>query len=159
MVSRGPESGTRATFERKVLGHAELALTSDSCTAPERAKQAPFVRCERTTTDQQLATVAATSGAIGYADTPAVNAAIAHNTAIAPVPLDGRYPDLSTISTGYPFWTVEYLYTRGVPSNDAVLKNLLDYLSNGTARAEPQDAGYTPCVTKTALVLPLCNTE
>ncbi|MEC3973775.1 PstS family phosphate ABC transporter substrate-binding protein [Amycolatopsis sp. H20-H5] len=157
IVSRGQESGTRATFERKVLGHPETILSSDSCLSPERAIQAPVIRCERSSAAQQLDQIAATPGAIGYSDTPAVKADIARGSRISSVPLDGRYPDVSTISAGFPFWTVEYLYTQGVPDNDSVLKNLLDYLSNGNARAELHDAGYTPCVTKTGLVLPLCG--
>lgn len=159
LVSRGQESGTRATFEHKVLGHPETILSSDSCVTPERAPQAPVIRCERSSTGQQLEQVAATPGAIGYADTPAVNAAVAKKAALAPVQLDGRYPVQASIDTGYPFWTVEYLYTRGVPGNDSLLNNLLEYLSNGNARAELQDAGYTPCVMKNGLVLALCARE
>ena len=73
------------------------------------------------------------------------------------VQLDGHYPDVTTVGAGYRFWTVEYLYTKGVPSNGSVLKRFLDYLASPTARAELQDAGYTPCVAKDGLLDPLCT--
>ena len=54
IVGRGQESGTRKTFEQKVLGGAEDRLTSDSCRAPERDPSAATSRCERGTTSEVL---------------------------------------------------------------------------------------------------------
>ncbi|RSM45289.1 phosphate-binding protein [Amycolatopsis balhimycina DSM 5908] len=157
IVGRGQESGTRKTFEQKVLGGAEDRLTSDSCRKPERDPAAATTRCERGTTAEVLTEIAAVPGAIGYADVPAAKAAAARDQQVGVVQLDGHYPDVTTIDAGYRFWTVEYLYTKGVPANESVLKAFLDYLASATARAELQDAGYTPCVAKDGLLDPLCT--
>jgi hypothetical protein len=90
IVGRGQESGTRKTFERKVLGGAEDRLTSDSCRKPERDPSAATTRCERGTTAEVLTEVSAVPGAIGYAD-------------------------VTTIGAGYRFWTVECLTWRARP--------------------------------------------
>ncbi|MCR6489874.1 substrate-binding domain-containing protein [Amycolatopsis sp. OK19-0408] len=156
IVGRGQESGTRKTFEQKVLGGAEDRLTSDSCRKPERDPAAATTRCERGTTAEVLTEVANVPGAIGYADVRAAKTAAARDQ-LGVVQLDGHYPDVTTVDAGYRFWTVEYLYTKGVPSNDSVLKRFLDYLASPTARAELQDAGYTPCVAKDGLLDPLCT--
>ncbi|EOD67762.1 hypothetical protein [Amycolatopsis vancoresmycina] len=87
----------------------------------------------------------------------AAKTAAARDQQVGVVQLDGHYPDVTTISAGYRFWTVEYLYTKGVPGGESVLKRFLDYLASSTARAELQDAGYTPCVTKDGLLDPLCT--
>jgi phosphate transport system substrate-binding protein len=157
IVGRGQESGTRKTFERKVLGGAEDRLTSDSCRRPERDPAAATTRCERGTTAEVLTEVAAVPGAIGYADVPAAKTAAARDQQVSVVQLDGHYPDVTTLDAGYRFWTVEYLYTKGVPANGSVLKHFLDYLASPAARAELQDAGYTPCVAKDGLLDPLCT--
>ncbi|MEV6827306.1 substrate-binding domain-containing protein [Amycolatopsis sp. NPDC051102] len=157
IVGRGQESGTRKTFERKVLGGAEDRLTSDSCRRPERDPAAATTRCERGTTAEVLTEVAAVPGAIGYADVPAAKTAAARNQQVGVVQLDGHYPDVTAIDAGYRFWTVEYLYTKGVPDGESVLKRFLDYLASPAARAELQDAGYTPCVAKDGLLDPLCT--
>ncbi|MET8853556.1 substrate-binding domain-containing protein [Amycolatopsis sp. NPDC004625] len=157
IVGRGQESGTRKTFEQKVLGGAEDRLTSDSCRRPERDPAAATTRCERGTTAEVLTEVAAVPGAIGYADVPAAKTAAARNPQVGVVQLDGRYPDVTAIDAGYGFWTVEYLYTKGVPDGESVLKRFLDYLASPAARAELQDAGYTPCVAKDGLLDPLCT--
>ena len=56
------------------------------------------------------------------------------------VQLDRRYPDVTTIDAGYRFWMVEYLYTKGVPANESVLKHFLDYLSSSTGCAPARTA-------------------
>jgi phosphate transport system substrate-binding protein len=76
---------------------------------------------------------------------------------LAVVQLDGHYPDVTTLDAGYRFWTVECLYTKGVPSNGSVRQHFLDHLASPAARAELQDAGYTQCVAKDGLLAPLCT--
>ncbi|MBB4688482.1 PstS family phosphate ABC transporter substrate-binding protein [Amycolatopsis jiangsuensis] len=157
IVGRGQESGTRITFEHKVLSAAEPALSSDDCRTAGRAPDATVVRCERGTTAELLHAVGETPGAVGYADAPAAKVESVRGGKVTVAQLDGRYPDATSIDAGYRFWTVEYLYTKGVPENDSLLKLFLDYLRSSTARAELQDAGYTPCVTKQGLPEPHCT--
>lgn len=160
IVGRGQESGSRQVFENKVLGSggariSEGVLSSDSC-AERSLPQAPTVRCERSTTAEVLDEVGATPGAIGYADAPAAKLASARNPAVVTARIDDRYPDATTIGPGYPFWTIEYLYTKGEPRNGTLLKKFGDYLRSDTARAELQDAGYLPCVGKDGYPHELC---
>ncbi|RBM10204.1 phosphate-binding protein [Prauserella sp. PE36] len=157
IVGRGQESGSRQTFERTVLGASEGGLTSDSCERADRGAPAPTIRCERGTEAEVVGEIAATGGAIGYVDLPSANDAQADGHPIEIVELDGDYPDASTASQGYPFWTIEYLYTKGVPAEGTVLRTFLDYLRSGTARAELRDAGYTPCVGKDGDLHELCR--
>jgi ABC-type phosphate transport system substrate-binding protein len=157
IAGRGQESGTRRTFEQKVLGTVEPGLSSDDCRSPGRDPGAAVIRCERGTTAELIQAVGDTPGAIGYADVPAAKIASAQGGKVTVAQLDGHYPDVTSIDAGYRFWTVEYLYTKGVPANDSLLKAFMDYLRSSTARAELQDAGYTPCVTKEGLLDRYCT--
>ncbi|MBK1785331.1 PstS family phosphate ABC transporter substrate-binding protein [Prauserella cavernicola] len=157
IVGRGQESGSRQTFERTVLGAPEGALTSDSCERADRGTSSPTIRCERGTEAEVVEEVATTAGAIGYVDLPSANDATADGDPITLVELGEHYPDPSAISQGYPFWTIEYVYTRGVPAEDSVLRSFLEYLRSPAARAELRDAGYTPCVGKDGGLHELCR--
>jgi phosphate transport system substrate-binding protein len=69
LVSR-KEGGTRDTFEQRVLGgERETApVSSRSCLSNDVPGHQGDVRhCERDGTDEVLDTVAATTGAVGYA--------------------------------------------------------------------------------------------
>jgi ABC-type phosphate transport system substrate-binding protein len=157
IVSRGQESGTRRTFEHNFLdGVTKPKLSLDTCMNPERDPQAPTTRCERSSTAAVLHRIAARPGAIGYADAPTAKVATAKSQSLTALLLDDRYPDITSVDAGYRFWTFEYLYTKGVPANDSVLKKFIDYLRSGTARAELQQAGYTPRIAKDGLLHPLC---
>jgi phosphate transport system substrate-binding protein len=90
-------------------------------------------------------------------DLPSANAATADKQPLTILQLDGSYPDVTGIPLGYPFWAIEYLYTKGVPDTDTVLKNFIDYLRSSTARAELQNAGYTPCIAKDGQLHHLCR--
>ncbi|PRX50305.1 ABC-type phosphate transport system substrate-binding protein [Prauserella shujinwangii] len=157
IVGRGQESGSRRTFERTVLDGPEGGLSSDSCERRDRGASAPVIRCERGSEADVLAEVADTEGAIGYADLPSARAARTGGLPITVVELDENYPDVSDIPNGYPFWTIEYLYTLGVPENGSLLRYFIDYLRSGTARAALQDAGYVPCVRRDGRVHHLCR--
>jgi len=157
IVSRGSESGSRQIFESQVLGGSEGELSSNSCARQDRPVPAQTTRCERGTTAEVIQMAAATPGAIGYADIPAVDQATAEGRPLTTVKLDDAYPDVSYIPRGYPFWTVEYLYTKGTPEAGSLLRKVIGYLRNDSARAALQDSGYTPCVGKDGLVSPLCT--
>lgn len=157
IVGRGQESGTRQIFESQVLHGSEGELSSNSCARQDRPVQAPTTRCERGSTADVIQLVAATPGAIGYADIPAVDQATASGQPLTTVKLDDAYPDVSYVPRGYPFWTVEYLYTKGTPDQSSLLRKFIGYLRNDSARATLQDSGYTPCIGKDGLVSPMCS--
>lgn len=156
IVGRGQESGSRQIFESQVLHGSEGELSSNSCARQDRPVRAPTTRCERGSTADVVQLVASTPGAIGYADIPAVDQATAAGQPLTTVKLDDAYPDVSYIPRGYPFWTVEYLYTKGTPDADSLLRKFIGYLRDDSARAALQDSGYTPCIGKDGLVSQLC---
>lgn len=157
IVSRGQESGSRRTFEQTVLGGtSEGALTSDSCESP-RGSGDPIIRCERGSEQELVDEVSATPGAIGYMDLPSANEANAAGRPVTVAQLGEQYPDVSSIPSGYPFWTIEYLYTRGIPPAGSLLDSFVEYLRSSVARAELQDVGYTPCIGKDGQLYLLCR--
>ncbi len=156
IVSRDEDSGTRWTFQNKLLSGAQEAPHSSlQCDQRDLAPQAPTIRCVSTTTEDLLAKVNATPGAIGYAD-----AATAKETAkqrkLNVIRINGKDPDVSNAlrpgpggtDLGYPFWTIEYFYTQGSPIGRSMTNSFLDYLGSDPARAELRRAGYAPCVDK-----------
>lgn len=156
IVGRGASSGTRQAFERDVLGGSEGELSSDNCQTKDRIANAPTIRCERDTTEQLVQAVSTVPGAIGYADlaNQATKDAV-RSGQIVPVTLDNRYPQVDSLPS-YPFWTVEYLYTRGTPSISSPLGAFLAYLQSDSAQASLFSAGYTPCVSKNGAFNQLC---
>lgn len=157
IVGRGQESGSRRTFEQTVLGAAEGALTSDSCETADRVPTARTIRCERGTEAQLLDEVVVTPGAISYVDLPSAAEAEAAERALTVLRLDDRAPDTAAVSAGYPFWTIEYLYTKGSPPDGSLLAAFLDFLRSSTARTELQTGGYPPCVGKDGQTYLLCR--
>ncbi len=154
MVSRGASSGSRQTFENYVLKYPENTLSSNSCFEKDRDPTAPIIRCERDSTTQILDEVDRIPGAIGYAD--AVQVAKYRN--ISRARLDDLEPTAQYLPSGYPFWTIEYLYTNGVPASGSLLNSYVDYISSDAARSRIHDAGYTPCVQSDGRILDLCQT-
>lgn len=159
VVGRGGESGSRRTFEQTMLGGASQGeLTSDSCVTADRGVPgSPVVRCERGSEERIVDEIATIPGSIGYVDLASANAATADRLPVTVLRLDGRYPDVSAAATGYPLWTIEYLYTMGTPEEGTVLAALAEYLRGDTAYAELVEAGYTPCATTDGRPYLLCD--
>ncbi|MGH3832650.1 MAG: PstS family phosphate ABC transporter substrate-binding protein [Pseudonocardiaceae bacterium] len=153
VVGRDASSGTRQTFERYVLKFPEPAVSSNDCVTKDRDPAAPVIRCERETTAQILDQVNRTPGAIGYADTTEV----AKYRNISRARLDGLEPTEQYLQSGYPFWTIEYLYTNGVPAAGSLLNSYVDYFSSDAARSRIRDHSYAPCVQPDGYILDLCG--
>lgn len=152
IVGRGQESGSRRTFEQTVLGtRSEGDLTSDSCESTDRDPGAPVIRCERGTEAELIEEVAATPGAIGYVDLPSVR------SGLTTLSLDGQRPSVSGISAGYPFWTIEYLYTKGLPPSGTLLATFVDHLRGPVSGGVLSDVGYTPCTGRDGQLHLLCH--
>jgi len=154
IVGRGQESGSRRTFERTVLGAtSEGDLTSDSCETTDRVPGAPVIRCERDSEAQLIEELAATPGAIGYVDLPSAKT----RDGLTMLALNGERPSVSGISAGYPFWTIEYLYTKGIPAQGGLLATFIDYLRGPSTGATLTDVGYTPCTGQDGQLHLLCH--
>ena len=115
VVSRPASSGTRATFQKYVLGGPETisgptSLTTDS-------------------TGTVITNVATNNGAIGYAATgPAMG-----NSGVTLVALDGVAPTTDNAKTNaYKFWNIEHMYTKGQPK--PLAQALIDYMTSSDAK-------------------------
>ena len=115
VVSRPASSGTRATFQKYVLGGPETisgpaSLTTDS-------------------TGTVVTNVAQNNGAIGYAATgPAMG-----NSSVTLVSLDNNAPTTDNVKTNtYKFWNIEHMYTKGQPK--PLAQALIDYMTSSDAK-------------------------
>lgn len=158
IVGRGQESGTRELFEQKVLRAAEPGLTSNECLTNARDHRAMVIRCERNANAEVVQKISETPGAIGYTDAPSI-AQARKNHAVNALTIDQKAFDTNTvIETGYPFWTVEYIYARRAPTPNTLLANFIDYLRrNDSARLRLSGTGYVPCTTPDGAPVDLCN--
>jgi ABC-type phosphate transport system substrate-binding protein len=145
IIGRHANSGTRAVFEEKILGRSEPAPSSDNCMTP-KDPGAPVVRCEMASTSEVLDKANRIPGAIGYAPLEATDSSAYEN--VVPVRINGAEPVIDTIESGdYPFWTVEYAYTRGDPPADSVAASFLAFLASPDGEVAHDEHGYFPCTT------------
>jgi ABC-type phosphate transport system substrate-binding protein len=148
IVSRTTDSGTRATFDHKILRmKTEIPQSSESCTSRDLIPGSPVIRCEKSGTDQLLKAVNAIPGAIGYAEATAAAADGASKyPAIDEIQLDGRDASPELVKNGqYPFWAVEYLYSYGKPAPGTLLSAFLGYMFTDAAKSVLQSYGAIPC--------------
>ena len=115
VVSRPASSGTRATFQKFILGGPEKikgpsSLTSDS-------------------TGTVITEVASTNGAIGYA----ASGPAKKNSGVAIVSIDGNAPSSANVQSNmYKFWNIEHMYTKGAASG--LSQALIDYMVSPDAK-------------------------
>lgn len=146
IVSRDPESGTRRTFDQKVLGRPEANFSSYDCVHKNADQSSPVISCEEPSTLTLLQNVAAIPGAIGYAETSDV--AQYGNANIQPVEINGLGADIGAVGNGagqYHFWTVEYLYSYGSPPGGSLASAFIDYMTSYAAKDILRSQGYIPC--------------
>ncbi len=116
VVSRPSTSGTRATFQKYVLGGPEQvngpqALTTDS-------------------TGTVVTNVKNTDGAIGYA-----SLGPAKSSTLTIVSIDGNAPTTDLVKNNtYKFWNIEHMYTKGKASGLA--QALIDYMLSDQGKQE-----------------------
>lgn len=146
IVDRNDLSGTRQTFEDKVLEGPATNENLPQCDSRNLAPQAPSVHCQTADTGLLLDRVSTTPGAIGYADVHSAHKAVREGANLTVVPLDGITPDASKLAknSGYPFWTVEYLYKEN-PGGNALLDKFTEYVTKGPAVEKLREAQYLPC--------------
>jgi len=122
VVSRPTSSGTRATFQKYVLGTVETItgptnLTTDS-------------------TGTVVKNVQQTDGAIGYAASGP-----AKKSGLTILNIDGQAPTPDTIkSNAYKFWNIEHMYTKGKPKDLA--QALIDYMTSSDGKDSAQSLDF-----------------
>ncbi|QUH04940.1 substrate-binding domain-containing protein [Saccharopolyspora erythraea] len=143
LVSRFSDSGTRRTFEQRILdGRREPGDTSDDCANLAPGAPPGVVRCARASTRDVLDAVAATPGALGYSE---VGAAAGRDDLLL-VRIDGHPATLEGADYGaYPFWETEYAYTYGEPKADSLTASFLRYLTNEVGKDIVRSHGHRPC--------------
>jgi len=142
IVARTTSSGTRHTFDEKVLGGAEPPFSSYNCVTKNAVPASRVIRCEVSDTSTLLQRVDAIPGAIGYAQIS--DAATYPN--VEPIKIDGWDPTIGAVQGGfYPFWTVEYLYTSGTPAAGSLAAGFLDFMKTTTSSDILRSDDYTPC--------------
>jgi ABC-type phosphate transport system substrate-binding protein len=146
IIGRESPSGTRRTFQEKILGRQELPPTSYDCVHQNEGPASPVIACEVGGTKALLQNVAHIPGAIGYAQ--AADAEASKNASIQPVQIDGLGAEPGVIGNGqgkYHFWTVEYLYSYGTPPASSLAAAFLGYLNGYAAKDILRGQGYIPC--------------
>jgi ABC-type phosphate transport system substrate-binding protein len=145
IVSRTPASGTRATFDRLILGTPdEIGPSSTNCTSANTRPDLPVIRCQKKSTRALLQAVNSIKGAIGYAEA----AEAAQRPDIDVIQLDSADPTAAAVkSRQYPFYAVEYLYTDGTPRRGSLLSAFLSYMFTDAAKSilQSPDWGDIPC--------------
>jgi phosphate transport system substrate-binding protein len=156
IVARTPTSGTRATFDRTILGtQAEPPFTSYNCRTNNAVPSAKFIRCEVNDTGTLLQRVDSIPGAIGYAQVS--DASSSRNVSV--IKINGADANIAEVQQNlYPYWTVEYLYTLGNPAPGSLEADFLGYINGTTSDDILRSNDFAPCVDRGQSLIPtLCN--
>ncbi|OLT02344.1 phosphate ABC transporter substrate-binding protein [Pseudonocardia sp. CNS-004] len=143
LVGRPGDSGTRRTFENRVLGGRwEPVRNSDDCETVGSGAAPGVVRCERPGTEDVLAAVVRTPGALGYGEAEAAAA----RAGLVPLRIDGHPATLEAADQGaYPFWETEFAYTHREPDAHSLAASFLRYLTNEVGKDIIRAHGQRPC--------------
>lgn len=143
VVSRNSDSGSRRTFDSKVLGDSEGGATSDDCLTPNSLHRGnPFILCELSSTDELLRKVNSTPGAIGFSEFYATGA----YRNLQRLQINGHDADIETAKNGlYPYWTVEHFYTYGQPMAGRLPDAFLRYMLSDPAKVILSRYEHVPC--------------
>ncbi|UJW30465.1 substrate-binding domain-containing protein [Saccharothrix sp. AJ9571] len=159
VVGRSTDSGTRQALERYVLGSTPGApvkqadATSDSCRErlPGVPSQLPIV-CEQGSTGDVLDRVANLDDAIGYAGVSEVDQA----AGVKKIGLDGRAGTLDDLHDhGYPFWTVEYVYSHSGSEPGSLSGLFKSFLHAPEGRSALAGFQFYSCAGDAAALCPL----
>jgi len=156
IVARTTASGTRRTFDQRILGgQAEPPFSSYNCISKNAVPAAKVIRCEVTDTKTLLQRVNSIDGAIGYAQV--ADAATYANVSV--IKINGWDANSSAVKPGsYPYWTVEYLYTAGHPAPGSLEADFLGYINSTISDDILRSKDYTPCIDRgQSLMDTLCN--
>ncbi|WP_280367564.1 substrate-binding domain-containing protein [Nocardia wallacei] len=142
LINRALGSGTRETFQQRLLAGGPVTLPQSGCRAVQVTDPPGAAACEVPLTRDMLETVARIPGAIGYASHAEAGAA----PGVVPVALDAHRPGRDAAASGdYPFWGVEYAYSKGELPYDSLAAAFLRYLTDRAGKDIVRSHGDTPC--------------
>jgi phosphate transport system substrate-binding protein len=141
LVNRIPGSGTRNTFEHRLLSEPQPNRPHVSCMAIMDTPQAVGAHCDVPVTTDMLQAVAAIPGAIGYSESSE-----AAKADVGTLDLDGVAATRDgAINRTYPFWGVEYAYTYGDLPGDSLATSFLRFLTDQAGKDVLSSHGNAPC--------------
>lgn len=122
VVSRPTSSGTRATFQKYVLGTVETVSGPESLTTDSAGTV--------------IKNVAQTDGAIGY-----VGTGPAKQAGLMTLQIDNVSPTAAAVKdNSYKFWNIEHMYTKGKAK--PLAQALIDYMLSGDGKKAAQSLDY-----------------
>jgi phosphate transport system substrate-binding protein len=122
VVSRPTSSGTRATFQKYVLGTVETITGPSNLTTDS--------------TGTVVKNVQQTDGAIGYAASGP-----AKKSGLTILSIDNQAPTPAAIKgNAYKFWNIEHMYTKGKPKDLA--QALIDYMTSADGKASAESLDF-----------------
>ncbi|MEU4341768.1 substrate-binding domain-containing protein [Nocardia sp. NPDC023852] len=141
LVDRIPGSGSRNTFERRLLDGRQPDRPHVSCTALKGTVTTEAAHCDvRVTADMRKAVVEI-PGAIGYSEfSEAIDAGL---TTVA-IDAVGAGRD-AVVRRTYPFWGVEYAYSNGELPGDSLAASFLHFLIDQVGKDVLRAHGNAPC--------------
>lgn len=141
LVNRIPGSGTRNTFERRLLGTGQPDRPHVSCTAIKGTVLSAAAHCDVQVTKDMQKAVGEIPGAIGYSESSEAVGAGLPTVTINGVAA-GRD---AAIDRTYPFWGVEYAYSYGELPGDSLAAAFLHFLVDQTGKDVLRAHGNAPC--------------
>jgi len=122
VVSRPTSSGTRATFQKYVLGGPETVSGPESLTTDSAGTV--------------IKNVQQNDGAIGY-----VGTGPAKKAGLTMLKIDNVEPTADNVKNGsYKYWNIEHMYTKGEAK--PLAKSLIDYMLSDDAKAAAASLDY-----------------
>ncbi|MGQ4597470.1 substrate-binding domain-containing protein [Nocardia sp. R6R-6] len=141
LVNRNPGSGSRNTFERRLLDGVQPDRPHISCTALKDTVITAPAHCDVQVTADMRKAVAELRGAIGYMELSEALAAGSSTVAIDGVSA-GRD---AAVQRAYPFWGVEYAYSNGDLPGDSLAAGFLHFLTDQIGKEVLRSHGNAPC--------------
>ncbi|WP_067682265.1 hypothetical protein [Nocardia miyunensis] len=142
LVNRAFGSGTRETFQQRLLGGNAVTLPEAGCRTIQVTNPPGVASCEVPLTGDMLKAVADIPGAVGYSSYTEA----AGYPGIAAVTIGGRQPTRDEVlAHNYAFWGVEYAYSKGELPYDSLSAAFLRFLTDRAGKDIIRSRGGTPC--------------
>ncbi|WP_328404090.1 PstS family phosphate ABC transporter substrate-binding protein [Nocardia sp. NBC_00403] len=141
LVNRIPGSGTRNTFERRLLTQPQVIRSHVSCKALEDIPPPSAAHCDVQVTRDMLQAVADLPGAIGYSEFSEATRAGVPTVAVNGITASRD----SAINRTYPFWGIEFVYSYGELPGDSLAAGFRRYLTDEAGRNVLNAHGNVAC--------------
>lgn len=143
LVNRNYGSGTRDTFERRLLEGPQPPYSPLTCRELRNSVKPGPAHCDVAVTKDMLKAVAETPGAIGYSESADATKA----AGVLTVTIDGHRPTRDEVlNRAYPFWGVEYAYSYGDIPTGTLASGFLRFLTDQEGKDILRSYGNLPCI-------------